>query len=215
MGGFFWRFLLARLEPVQDLMSAAAWAVRRVVASALRRPVLSNSCSSIARASHPQAAILGIDPDARGAVALLQTDGRVELFDSPWLTVKVGKTNRRRLDAPAIAALLRGRVSNTAKAYVETATPNFRNGKQGWYGSGYGYGLWTGVLAGLDIEVVPVTAARWKRDLELIGKGKDRSRAMAMELYPDLESSFQAVKDHGRAESMLIALGRIARPKFR
>ena len=70
-------------------MRAAARAVRRVIASALRGPVSSNRCSSLAGASQQQAAILGIDPDAKGAVALLQTDGRVELFDSPWFTVKV------------------------------------------------------------------------------------------------------------------------------
>eukprot|EP00656_Telonema_subtile_P012659 TRINITY_DN16389_c0_g1_i3.p1 TRINITY_DN16389_c0_g1~~TRINITY_DN16389_c0_g1_i3.p1 ORF type:complete len:128 (-),score=32.63 TRINITY_DN16389_c0_g1_i3:165-548(-) len=112
-------------------------------------------------------------------------------------------------DSPTeLAALLRGVLPPTASARVtciEAATPSFQNGKQGWYGSGLAFGVWTGVLAGLQIQVQAVSAAKWKRRLGLIKTSKQDSRELAMKLYPNLEPQLARVKDHGRAEAVLIA----------
>jgi hypothetical protein len=55
-------------------------------------------------------------------------------------------------------------------AYVEQAMPFPKDGKQGWYITGYGYGIWLGILAAAGFKVVPVPARVWKGAMGLCGK---------------------------------------------
>lgn len=138
-------------------------------------------------------------------MAVIRSDGSAEVWDTPVVLIKVGKTTRRRADADGIAQLMKTEVREGSNVFIEAAQPHAANGKQGWYGSGYGYGIWRGVIAGRELKSNPVTANRWKRDLELTGKGKDCSRALAAELYPEMSPHLRAVKHHGRAEALLLA----------
>ncbi|KAJ9146601.1 hypothetical protein P3X46_028843 [Hevea brasiliensis] len=154
---------------------------------------------------------IGIDPDISGALALLKTDESgcsAQVFDAPYLKVLVGKRIRKRLDAKSIVQLLRSfdaPVGTTA--YIEQSIPYPKDGKQGWWSGGFGYGLWIGMLVASGYSVVPVPSVTWKNEYELSGSNrtKDDSRRVASTLFPSLSSLLTRKKDHGRAEALLIA----------
>eukprot|EP00466_Bigelowiella_natans_P011992 jgi/Bigna1/128552/aug1.7_g3260 len=154
--------------------------------------------------------VLGIDPDVNGALAVLHKNTS-SICDSPSVKVKVGKTFRKRLDPEALADLLRpfgydADLNNKTIAFLEAARPHQMNGKQGWYASGYAFGIWRGALAATGVRTVLVEPNRWKHDLGLSGKDKTQSRELACEKFPDETKNLSRVKDHGRAEALLIAL---------
>ncbi|THG21893.1 hypothetical protein TEA_018048 [Camellia sinensis var. sinensis] len=140
-------------------------------------------------------------------------DGTKEVFDSPHLKVLVGKRIRRRLDAKSIVQLLKSfdaPVGTTA--YVEQSIPFPQDGKQtlhgidvmyvmsGWWGGGFGYGLWIGILVASGFSVVPVPSSVWKNELKLSGNrsSKDDSREAASTLFPSMSSLLKRKKDHAR-----------------
>ncbi|KAK8513393.1 hypothetical protein V6N13_002139 [Hibiscus sabdariffa] len=155
--------------------------------------------------------VIGIDPDLSGAMALLKTDSSgcsAQVFDSPYLPVQVGKRIRKRLDARSIVHLLKSLEAPIGTtAYIEQSIPFPRDGKQGWWSGGFGYGLWIGVLVASGFSVIPVPSLSWKKEFELTGAGstKDDSRRLASTLFPSLSDMLKRKKDHGRAEALLIA----------
>lgn len=115
---------------------------------------------------------------------------------------------RRRHDASAIVDLVNKiNAPEGSVAYVEQALPFPKDGKQGWYGCGFGYGMWVGILMALGFKVVPVRAQAWKSAMGISGRlyTKDDSRTLAMALFPDLGPQLKRKKDHGRADAILIA----------
>lgn len=155
--------------------------------------------------------VIGIDPDSHGALALLrwtESDSSAQVFDSPHLKVLVGKRLRRRLDAKAIVQLLQSLDAPVGTtAYLEQSIPYPRDGKQGWWSGGFGYGLWIGILVASGFSVVPVPSVSWKNQFGLYGGGstKDDGRRVASTLFPPLSPLLKRKKDHGRAEALLIA----------
>ncbi|WCJ28979.1 Holliday junction resolvase MOC1 chloroplastic [Euphorbia peplus] len=155
--------------------------------------------------------VIGVDPDSSGALALLKIHDSgcsAQVFDSPQLKVLVGKSTRTRLDAKSIVHLLRGfNAPIGTTAFIEQSNPYPQDGKQGWWGGGFSYGLWIGLLVASGFSVVPVTSISWKNKFELSGSRytKDESRRLASTLFPSLSSSLTRKKDHGRAEALLIA----------
>ncbi|RAL43127.1 hypothetical protein DM860_009909 [Cuscuta australis] len=152
--------------------------------------------------------VIGVDPDVSGALAILKPDQSPQVFDSPHLKVMVGKGLRSRLDAKSIVNLLRSsEVPVGTTAFIEQSSPYPQDGKQGWWGGGFGYGLWIGILVALGFTVVPVPSSLWKRYFKLPGGhlNKDYSREMACKLFPSMSLHLKRKKDHGRAEALLIA----------
>ncbi|CAM6082753.1 unnamed protein product [Calypogeia fissa] len=154
---------------------------------------------------------VGIDPDLSGAIAVLKSQNNctiAEVIDVPCITMAVNKKLRRRHDYQSIAAIVRQlQAPQGSIAYVERAMPFPKDGKQGWYITGYGYGVWLGILAAAGFTVVPVQARVWKTAMGLCGKEftKDDSRALASSMFPLLSAQLRRKKDHGRAEALLIA----------
>lgn len=181
----------------------------------------------------PSFPVLGIDPDVGGALAIVS--GRhhsfeLRIHDVPTAKERVGSTLRRRHCPKGISLLLKGlELPPGSVAYVEAARPMPQNGRQGWYGSGFGYGVWLGALAAHGIETVSVQPNTWKKDMMLTretfktevsdessilvlddpkkGKStmKDRSREIAAYVFPQVQQDICRKKDHGRAEALLLA----------
>lgn len=130
------------------------------------------------------------------------------MLDVPCVKVAVGKTMRRRHDTCSIAALVHQlNAPRGSVAYVEQAQPFPKDGKQGWYSTGFGYGAWVGILVASGFRVVPVRAQAWKKAAGICGREytKDDSRALASMLFPELSPLLKRKKDHGRADALLIA----------
>ncbi|KAI5673517.1 hypothetical protein M9H77_13881 [Catharanthus roseus] len=170
------------------------------------KEILSSDPNGVANAASEW--VIGIDPDVSGAVALLKPDESAQVFDSPHLKVLIGGRARKRLDAKSIVQLLRSfDAPMGTTAYLEQSIPYPKDGKQGWWSGGFGYGLWIGVLVASGFSVVPVPSLVWKNEFKLSGSkfSKDDSRELASAIFPSMTSLLKRKKDHGRAEALLIA----------
>ena len=137
--------------------------------------------------------ICGIDPGAKGAIALLYEDFQ-EVHDMPMLGKEVNGSK--------VAALLTE--FKPDHIFLEQINA-FGMGRTSAFNFGRGYGILQGVFQTLKISYTLVTPQKWKKTYGL-SKEKDQSRLLATRLYPNLADQFVRVKDDGRAEALLIAL---------
>jgi Holliday junction resolvasome RuvABC endonuclease subunit len=135
--------------------------------------------------------VLGIDPGAGGAIALL-CDGSLTVLDMPSLKIRRGKSDKAEVDGYTL-----GRVLSDLRpdvAYIELV-----GGFQGQSASSaFNFGRAAGapeyVLMAQGVRVERVAPGRWKRALALNG-GKDGARAAAMRLWPASAALFKRVMD--------------------
>ncbi|MDQ0505971.1 RuvC family protein [Xanthobacter agilis] len=143
--------------------------------------------------------ILGVDPGLNGAFAILGDGALIEAADLPTM----GEGARRRLDSGAWSDTLR--LTRFDLAVVEQVGAMPGQGVSSMFRFGYAAGQIIGVIDALRIPVKWVSPASWKRSMN-IGADKEKSRALAIETFPDLRDRFRRKADHGRAEAALIAL---------
>lgn len=149
--------------------------------------------------------IIGVDPGASGAVAILEDTGQlVQVFDMPAVEIQVGGKAKRRVAPEMLASELRLYNVHGTVAVVEQVSAMPGQGVSSMFAFGQAYGLVLGVLAGLWIPTKTVTPSAWKKALKL-NTGKDAARAKAAQLWPQMAGEFKRVKDDGRAEAALIA----------
>lgn len=156
--------------------------------------------------------IVGIDSGVTGGVAFIG-ERTASVFDMPVRAVRVGEKLRNKLDAHALAKLLRLHcpADESAVVYLEQLHARAEQGssgkRNGMQSQGAMMELFGGICATLDIlrmQVVPVYPIAWKRFYAL-DSSKTAAREMATRLYTGLAHDFRRVKDDGRAEAMLIA----------
>jgi crossover junction endodeoxyribonuclease RuvC len=117
-----------------------------------------------------------------------------------------GTGARQRVDPAAIYSWIKT-CQPVAHVYVERAQ-SFPGG-QGVasafkYGAAYGAILATVTLCNIPLSLIsPVS---WKKYFHLRGGDKESARQKALELFPAGHALLARRKDHGRAESCLIAL---------
>lgn len=145
--------------------------------------------------------VVGIDPGLTGAIGVVGDELRVT--DMPVRTLRSG----RSVCPHGIADVMRGIAmhAGTLQVYVESSSARPGQGVSSTCNTCRGAGLIEGVLAALDIRYTLVPASAWKRNLGLLGAPKQASRSRAMQLFPGLSDQLTRVKDHGRAEALLIA----------
>lgn len=156
---------------------------------------------------------VGIDPGITGCLCLISAGGSVSFWDTPTNQIKVGKKTRAVYDVPAMIAILRDNLHKFGEVLVTIeelhAMPT--NGGCGNFSSGYGYGLWIGLLAATGLPYQTVQPTRWKKLLGMKKvEGKDAAkkaadRMFACQLFPSASGRMNLVKHHGRADSLLIA----------
>jgi len=146
---------------------------------------------------------IGIDPGLYGALAVLAADGvLVALHDTAVLTIGPSRGSREEYDVPGMAALLQPYAGSQAHVILEESQPMPGQGVRSMCTTGYGYGIWIGVLAALQLPYTTVRPAVWKQALGL-GKDKEQARLRAMQLFPSADLRLK--KHHGRAEALLLA----------
>lgn len=148
--------------------------------------------------------ILGIDPGATGAFALIDNNdlSHVQVIDMPVIIVK-GKRQVRQISEDMIMHIMQRLHPHIA--YIERAHSMPRQGVASMFNYGVAWGLVRGVLAGLQIPRAYVTPAEWKRKYGL-GNDKQESRLAASRLFPACVGHFARRRDDGRAEAALLAL---------
>jgi hypothetical protein len=145
----------------------------------------------------------GIDPGLTGAVAVLDATGAlVALHDTPTLTLRVARGTRHTYDVPGMVALLGPYAGAGLHVLIEESQAMPGQGVRSTFSTGYGYGLWLGILAALQVPYTPVRPAVWKKACGL-GKDKEQARLRAQQLFPGADLRHK--KHHGRSEALLLA----------
>ena len=147
---------------------------------------------------------IGIDPGLTGAFAILAADGAlVALHDTPVLTLATSRgTTRREYDVPGLVALLAPYAGPQAHAILEESQAMPGQGVRSMFTTGLGMGVWLGLLAAVQMPYTRLRPQVWKRALGL-GPDKEHARLRAMQLFPTAD--LRRMKDHGRAEALLLA----------
>jgi crossover junction endodeoxyribonuclease RuvC len=153
--------------------------------------------------------IIGIDPGASGALALLdsETSRIVEVRDMPTHEVTVGKTKRKRIDVHGLVALIRSwALCYGPRAFIEEVQAAPNDGVVGAFAFGMAFAAPQAAMAAADVPFELVRPQVWKAHHKLIGKDKDDSRRLASQLLPAAASNWARKMDDGRAEAALLAL---------
>lgn len=149
--------------------------------------------------------VIGVDPGASGAVAILDRDGDlVQVFEMPVVELVVNNKVKRRISPEMLAADLRLYVVKATIAYVEQVNAMPGQGVTSMFAFGQSFGMVQGVLAGLGIPAQLVPPGKWKK-WQNLNTSKDASRAKAAAIWPNMAGEFRRVKDDGKAEAALIA----------
>lgn len=146
--------------------------------------------------------VLGIDPDAHGALALVdrETGQLVELLDMPLQDVKGG----RLVDVRQLAALVDPWAERIGEAYIEKAWARPTDPPSFAFRVGHNYGAVTGVICAHFIRLHVVSPQAWKKAMR-VTSDKETSRCEASLRFPKDCRRWAFKKHHGRAEAALIA----------
>jgi len=161
-------------------------------------------------------ALVGCDSDAGGALAIIRGTeqgkiGKVEIVDVPTMHVDVNGKQRTRLDVKRMIEKVKQMdLPKNSIVFIEEGGVEFGFSAQTAFVQGYNFGLWKGVLESCVNETTIVEVVKpqaWKLALGLRGKAssKDDSIDLAKLVFPEAEKMLSRKKDHGRAESLLIA----------
>lgn len=146
--------------------------------------------------------VLGIDPGASGALAVVEGGLLVELLDMPTTMVKRGTREVREVNAPMLGHMVAALKADAALIEQVGAMPG--QGVSSMFAFGRALGVLEGVLGALQVPTTKVPPQTWQRAMKVRG-GKDGARERAMQLYPAKAMEFARKKDDGRADAALIA----------
>jgi crossover junction endodeoxyribonuclease RuvC len=105
--------------------------------------------------------VLGIDPGAKGALALLEDGRLVTVRDMPTRKhTLAGGTVKTRIDPVALAGIVQ-RMDPHA-VYLEQVNSHSGEGAAGAFSFGRGVGVIEGVLGSLGLQATEVPPATWK-----------------------------------------------------
>ena len=152
--------------------------------------------------------IIAIDPGIDGAAAALDDSCGLfqDVIDLP--TRVVGK--RREIDVRLLSAWIYHLMPR--RIVIEEAHSMPRDGRVGSFRFGVTYGMIKAVSVMSSGEIEFVAPQTWKAYFQLISEDKAASRGLALRLWPDQEHVLTRVKDHNRAEAMLVAWWSIRPP---
>jgi crossover junction endodeoxyribonuclease RuvC len=149
--------------------------------------------------------ILGVDPGISGGLALIAiNDGAAPALLAAIDIPVTGAGAKRRVNVLAVRAWLVAH--QPTHAAVERAQAMPRQGSSSGFLYGRAVGALEAIISSLEIPMLFVEPAVWKRRHKLRGKDKEGARQLALQLFPSAHPLLALRKHHGRAEAALIAL---------
>lgn len=115
----------------------------------------------------------GIDPGKAGFASLLSPDGQ-EVFESHPCPM-IG-SERPGYDLHGMLRIAYGWRGRVALVVIELQRPNVKNGCQGNFSSGLGYGHWLMALAAAGLPHVEIYSQTWKAHYSIGGRRKKGER---------------------------------------
>ena len=149
--------------------------------------------------------IIGIDPGLSGAIAVLENNKVLNIFDIPVMSE--GKKNKRQLNSALLVNLLKENINKEEEVAVVVEQVNAMPGQgvTSMFNFGQTFGAIKGICASLGLPIFFVRPSKWKKHFDLINSQKDSSRTKAIEMYPSLSSELSRKKDVNKADAILIA----------
>ena len=149
--------------------------------------------------------IIGIDPGLSGAIAVLENNKVLNIFDIPVMSE--GKKNKRQLNSAFLVNLLKENINQEEEVAVVIEQVNAMPGQgvTSMFNFGQTFGALKGICAALELPIFLVRPSKWKKHFELINSSKDASRTKAIEMYPKLSNQLSKKKDVNKSDAILIA----------
>ena len=138
--------------------------------------------------------IIGIDPGLSGAIAILENNKVLNVFDMP--TMSEGKKNKKQLNSAQLVKLLRDNIVKDEEVSVVVEQVNAMPGQgvTSMFNFGQTFGAIKGICASLGFPIFFVRPSKWKKHFELINSSKDSSRTKVIEMYPLLAGDLSKKK---------------------
>lgn len=120
--------------------------------------------------------------------------------------MKTGSANR--VNAAALAAIIRRTIfdDEETRAYVELVSSMPGQGVASMFSFGHSAGVIQGVLGAYRMPVKMVTPQSWKKRAGLIGKDKEASRTLAIQMWPEWRDLDKKGVGQAFADAAFIAL---------
>ncbi len=151
--------------------------------------------------------IIGIDPGLNGAIAVLENNKVLNIFDVP--VMPEGKKNKRQINSAQLVKMLEEIIKDLDKNEVTVVVENVSampgQGVTSMFNFGQTFGAIKGICAALSLPIFFVRPAKWKKHFDLINSSKDSSRTKAIELYPTISDKLSKKKDVNKSDAILIA----------
>ena len=148
--------------------------------------------------------IIGIDPGLSGAIAVLENNKILNVFEMPVMAE--GK-NKRQLNSAQLVNLIKENINSSEEVAVVVEQVNAMPGQgvTSMFNFGQTFGAIKGVCAALELPIYFVRPSKWKKHFELINSSKDSSRTKAIEMYPKMSNQLAKKKDVNKSDAILIA----------
>jgi crossover junction endodeoxyribonuclease RuvC len=149
--------------------------------------------------------IIGIDPGLSGAIAVMEKNKILSIFDMPVMAE--GKKNKRQLNSAQLVKLLNENIlkDEEVSIIVEQVNAMPGQGVTSMFNFGQTFGAIKGICAALGLPIFFVRPSKWKKHFELINSSKDASRTKAIEMYPLIADQLAKKKDVNKSDAILIA----------
>ena len=149
--------------------------------------------------------VVGIDPGLSGAIAILEHNKVIGIFDMPVMSE--GKKNKRQLNSAQLVNILKENINNNDETTIIVEQVNAMPGQgvTSMFNFGQTFGAIKGVCAALNLPIFFVRPSKWKKHFELINSSKDASRTKVIEMYPSLSNQLAKKKDVNKSDAILIA----------
>ena len=149
--------------------------------------------------------IIGIDPGLSGAIAILDNNKVVGIYDMPVMAE--GKKNKRQLNSAQLVNIIKDNTNTKEEIAVVVEQVNAMPGQgvTSMFNFGQTFGAIKGVCAALNLSIFFVRPSKWKKYFELLNSSKDSSRTKVIEMYPSLSSQLSKKKDVNKSDAILIA----------
>ena len=149
--------------------------------------------------------IIGIDPGLSGAIAVLENNKVLNVFEMPVMSE--GKKNKRQLNSALLVNLLKENVLNNEEVAIVVEQVNAMPGQgvTSMFNFGQSFGVLKGIFSAMQIPMDFISPIKWKKYYNLINTQKDSSRTKAIEFFPYISSKLSRKKDANKADAILIA----------
>ena len=149
--------------------------------------------------------IIGIDPGLSGAIAVLENNKVLNIFDMPVMSE--GKKNKRQLNSALLVNLIKENINlnDEIAVVVEQVNAMPGQGVTSMFNFGQSFGILKGICSAMQLSMYFVRPAKWKKYFNLINSEKDASRTRAIEIFPYFSGQLSRKKDSNKADAILIA----------